>query len=163
MQSIGLGEALSVWFSGQKLDGMALYGLSTVWWSRIAKIATYAAGLVVVLDIIGPERIRAYGRRLKRRVNTPQWLEATLALIFISASLAAFLSAFIEFRFLEPLRLPAVIALFAVTPVGALLGFDEQSASVIATVLESPRTVRVVRIASLSLLSAAFFVDLLTS
>jgi hypothetical protein len=32
-----------------------------IWWGRAGKIAAFLGGLTVVLDVIGPDRIREFG------------------------------------------------------------------------------------------------------
>jgi hypothetical protein len=59
----GLGDVLSIWFSGRQTSGSTLWGLSMVWCGRIGKLMQFVAGFVVVLDLIGPNRLRAIGER----------------------------------------------------------------------------------------------------
>ncbi|MEV7042232.1 hypothetical protein [Amycolatopsis sp. NPDC051061] len=57
MQVVGYWEAWSLWWSGQKVDGMEMWGLPMHAWARMGKLAQYAGGLVAVLDLIGHERL----------------------------------------------------------------------------------------------------------
>lgn len=52
------------WWSGEKVDGAHLWGLPVLAWARIGKGLQFAAGLTVVLDLVGPDRLRAFGQRL---------------------------------------------------------------------------------------------------
>jgi hypothetical protein len=38
-----------------------------LWWGRVGKLAQFTGGLVAILDIIGPDRIQAWGLRLRDR------------------------------------------------------------------------------------------------
>jgi hypothetical protein len=61
---VDIWEAWSRWLAGELLGDAKLWGVPIQWWGRIGKLAQFAAGLVVVLDLIGPERLRAWGRQL---------------------------------------------------------------------------------------------------
>lgn len=61
---VDIWEAWSHWFAGQPLGDARLWGMPILWWGRIGKLAQFAAGLAVVLDLIGPERLRAWGQQL---------------------------------------------------------------------------------------------------
>ncbi|MEU6780366.1 hypothetical protein ABZ912_14275 [Nonomuraea angiospora] len=66
MADIGYLDALQMWFSGNSaLQDSTMYGLGMLWWGRFGKIAAFLGGMTVVLDILGPERIREYGGRLR--------------------------------------------------------------------------------------------------
>lgn len=56
-----LWEAWSRWFEGRLPDDAELWGMSLVFWGRLGKLLQFIAGLTVVLDLIGAERLRAWG------------------------------------------------------------------------------------------------------
>ncbi|MGS2618610.1 Sec-independent protein translocase subunit TatA/TatB [Micromonospora sp. LZ34] len=58
------GAAWTVWWDGRSASQQPLWGHTVLWWARVGKLLQFAAGLVVVLDLLGPERLRAAGRRL---------------------------------------------------------------------------------------------------
>lgn len=60
---VGLLRAWELWLRGRDLkgDGDAMWGLGMIWWSRIGVIAGFLGGLVIVLDIVGEDRLRSYG------------------------------------------------------------------------------------------------------
>ncbi|SCG47499.1 hypothetical protein GA0070609_1934 [Micromonospora echinaurantiaca] len=65
--SSGFGEfgaAWSVWWDGRSASQEPLWGHTVMWWARVGKLLQFAAGLVVLLDLVGPERLRSAGRRL---------------------------------------------------------------------------------------------------
>jgi hypothetical protein len=64
MHDVDLLEAWRLWGSGQPTADLVLWGLPILWWGRIGKLAQFAGALTVVLDLIGPARLRAWGRAL---------------------------------------------------------------------------------------------------
>lgn len=65
-----VGEPLGLWgrwLSGEKVDNDRLWGRPMLWWARTGKLLQFAAGLTVVLDILGPGRLREFGARLRRQ------------------------------------------------------------------------------------------------
>jgi len=56
-------EAWGDWFAGQQVDPQyQLWFLNILWWGRLGKIAAFLGGLTVILDLVGPERLRRWGR-----------------------------------------------------------------------------------------------------
>jgi hypothetical protein len=47
---------------GQTLAEMSMYGIRMLIWSRIGKILEFLGGAMILVDIIGPERLRAWGQ-----------------------------------------------------------------------------------------------------
>ncbi|MEU8818749.1 hypothetical protein [Actinoplanes sp. NPDC048796] len=62
-------DAVALWRSGDPMDPAALCGYSILWWGRLGKILQFAAGLTVVLDLAGPERLRGIGQRAEERLG----------------------------------------------------------------------------------------------
>ncbi|MBN6034432.1 hypothetical protein [Amycolatopsis sp. 195334CR] len=64
MTAVDLVEAWRQWNAeNPALKDMRLWGTQILWWGRIGKIAMFVSGLVLVLDIIGPERMRRVTER----------------------------------------------------------------------------------------------------
>lgn len=87
MVSIGLGQALDIWFSGRKLDEYAVYGLPAIWWNRAAKFLAFLAGSTIILDAIGPKRFVEFSRTMKEtagRLTKITRLARTLAITLAS-------------------------------------------------------------------------------
>ncbi|QTR05357.1 hypothetical protein J7S33_12395, partial [Saccharothrix algeriensis] len=57
-------EAWARWLDGQRVDGLRLWGRPILHWGRLGKLLQFAAGLVVVLDLVGARRIHAVARAL---------------------------------------------------------------------------------------------------
>ncbi|NUT99867.1 MAG: hypothetical protein HOY78_48445 [Saccharothrix sp.] len=58
MTEVDLIDAWTRWLSGQRVDGLLLWGWPVLYWGRLGKLLQFTAGLVVVLDLLGPDRIR---------------------------------------------------------------------------------------------------------
>src|SRR5687767_9320326 len=65
-------EVLSVWFSGKPTSASIVLGVPMLWWGRFGKLLQFAAASVVLLDLIGPERLRAVGEWATGQVNDIQ-------------------------------------------------------------------------------------------
>ncbi|HEU5469402.1 MAG TPA: hypothetical protein VFV67_02025 [Actinophytocola sp.] len=86
----GLDSVFSNWFAGRQASSITLFGLPMFWWGRIGKVLQFFAGCVVVLDLIGPERLRAAAElaRIQKKEagrwrNRIQELEDLLGLEFM--------------------------------------------------------------------------------
>jgi hypothetical protein len=77
MSRVDYADAWARWFDGDpSLRDASLWGLRVLWWGRIGKLAAFLAGLTLVLDIIGPERLRQFSERYvqrHRRGAGPGW------------------------------------------------------------------------------------------
>lgn len=54
------------WRDGQQLTGATLWGQPLFYWARWGKALQFVAALTVVLDLIGPDALRAFGKQLAR-------------------------------------------------------------------------------------------------
>jgi hypothetical protein len=59
-QEISLFDAWSAWAHGVDIKQRVLWGLEIYWWARWAKVAAFIAGLVILLDIIGINRLERW-------------------------------------------------------------------------------------------------------
>jgi hypothetical protein len=74
--TIGYLEAWRLWFSGQQLPSDAVLWFMTLrWWARAGKIATFLGGATVLLDLAGPDRLRAVGRSRRLKAVPGELLE----------------------------------------------------------------------------------------
>lgn len=55
------------WLSGEKVDDARLWGWPMLIWGRTGKLLQFAAGLTVILDLVGPDPLREFGNRLRRQ------------------------------------------------------------------------------------------------
>lgn len=73
-------EAWNLWWSGEQINNHSIHGISVLWASRVGKLMAFFAGTTIVLDVIGPERLRAFARRMwgSSALLTPKyWAEAS--------------------------------------------------------------------------------------
>jgi hypothetical protein len=52
------------WWAGRQVDQSDLWGWKVLYWARAGKVLQFLAGLTIVLDIVGPTRLRTAGQRL---------------------------------------------------------------------------------------------------
>ena len=175
VQSVGLFEAWGLWWQGQKLDGMALYGVPILIIGRIGKVMAFVGSVVTVIDIIGPARIREWGGRAKnfdearfgdRWRRRPALIAVTyLLMIPVGLGINWFaLNSLIEFR-AGSASLGEVIANVALVFIpGMLISFIFESATrAIGRVLENEAWERALRWSGLTLIIIGFSFDLLAS
>src|SRR3989442_1077505 len=62
---VGLSDAWRMWSSGDLDGGDQLWGVSILWWGRIGKLAEFVAALTIVAEIIGPEKIKGFGKAVR--------------------------------------------------------------------------------------------------
>lgn len=56
----------SLFFQGADLRDTSLWGLQVLWWGRIGMLVSFFSGLVIVLDIIGPDALNRATERSRR-------------------------------------------------------------------------------------------------
>jgi len=61
---VTLREAWQLWFSGDLPSTATLWGASILWWGRIGKIIELVAGLTILVDLVGSQRLRDFGSSL---------------------------------------------------------------------------------------------------
>lgn len=54
------------WWSGDQVNDMILWGHTVRFWGRVGKMLEFGAGLTVLLDIIGTDRLRVFGEAKAR-------------------------------------------------------------------------------------------------
>jgi hypothetical protein len=67
--------AWTQWQLGRLPDELILWGQTIRWWARIGIIVQLVGALTIIVEIIGPAKIRAYGVGLKQRVENRKSLE----------------------------------------------------------------------------------------
>jgi hypothetical protein len=66
VQNVGLWESWALWWEGASLQGMSLWGMIPLLVvGRIGKIMSFIGGVVAVVDILGPDRIRQWASRTR--------------------------------------------------------------------------------------------------
>lgn len=51
MQNLGILDAIDLWWGGQKLDNVAVYGWPMVWWARLGKYMQILSTLTGMLEL----------------------------------------------------------------------------------------------------------------
>jgi hypothetical protein len=64
VRNVSLGKLWQLWAAGRVPDDTVLWGFPILFWARFGKIAQFAGAMVVIFEIIGPERLRKFGRSL---------------------------------------------------------------------------------------------------
>ena len=169
-------EAWSQWFSGQEVDGQLTMGpWSILTWARVGKVAAFIGGATVILDLVGPERLRLFARsRMNRRASRwiawdlkswRSWVLATGTLLLVSAS---WLWSYpLAFRGDSPLSgtlfrfFPLAISVFST--IRALQVLTGVLTILLARLLDVDRPAQAIRYVAIALLAAGFHFDLLAS
>lgn len=123
------------WAEGEQLAATRLWGWPLLSWGRLGKVCQFLAGLTIVLDLIGPGPLRAFGARLRdvswRQLadKAEKFVVAITALFLLSYYLLLFLFIFAD-RFMARLGMSIgslfgpfgiVVALLSLFGVGFLL------------------------------------------
>ncbi|MER6509422.1 hypothetical protein ABT158_21550 [Nonomuraea sp. NPDC001636] len=66
MIDVSLYDAWQLWLSGKSAAGTKLWGVPMIWWGRGGKIVSFIAAATVLLDVVGPERLKQYAERARR-------------------------------------------------------------------------------------------------
>jgi hypothetical protein len=92
MDEVGLFEAWGKWARGDLTEQAQLWGMSILWWGRIGKLTGLAAALTIIAEIVGAERLRAFGnsmhkmiepkRCLRLPVDVGRWMMAQMVSLF---------------------------------------------------------------------------------
>ncbi|HEX4811304.1 MAG TPA: hypothetical protein VFV66_00930 [Nonomuraea sp.] len=174
MADMGYLDALQRWLSGDPaLQDATLYGMSMLWWGRFGKILAFLGGMTVVLDILGPDRIREYGGRLRAIPRSPTNTSPVVAAALTSLATcgAAVLGAAVDMVTVpgrESLALLVLVAAGVVAVVWVTLAATrsklfEGAFNGVAWVLEHRRTLLWWRVTSFFALVIGFHFDLLAS
>lgn len=56
------------WFVHDEMRALTAFGLKLFWWDRLAKTLILLAGMTLLIDILGEDKLRPIGEALRRRV-----------------------------------------------------------------------------------------------
>lgn len=150
--SISYFEAWRAWCGGgQPPPDAVLWFMSLRWWARAGKIAAFLGGATVILDLIGPERLRQFGSD----PTLPQKYVskiAPMAVIFGWAVLA-----------LHSTLLDGWIGSVAFGSFVLVCWSLEFGPNLLARILDTKRPAQILRYISVGMLLIGFHFDLLAS
>jgi hypothetical protein len=98
-ESVSLRVAWQYWFASEELSQIHVLGHSIHSWGRVGKILEGMAGLVIVIDVIGPERLTRWASSLS--VGDPwersrKWHEAFFVPCLMVGAIYALTSLFVK-------------------------------------------------------------------
>lgn len=70
MESVGYWEAWQLWFAGERVADLDLLWWKILWWGRWGKVLGVASAFLLIVEIIGIERLERTGRTIR---NRPRW------------------------------------------------------------------------------------------
>lgn len=158
--SISLVEAWTAWLRGELDPSAELLGLTVRWWGRIGKIALFAGSATVILDIIGPDRLRVWAYRNKQQETRAVW---TLKVILVyGAMLWIFLVPLADLSW--PKWVKVILAIPAILAARVFFGltYTLLIGALIST-LTSSRPAQALRLVAAIFLVVGFHFDLLAS
>jgi hypothetical protein len=65
--------AWSQWASGHTLHEQTMWGLKMFWWERIGLFLEFLGGATIIVDIVGPQRLRACAQVVRRFRLLTRW------------------------------------------------------------------------------------------
>jgi hypothetical protein len=155
MADLGLLQAWDMWFDNVQVNQHTLYGASILALGRAGKVVSFIAGMTVVLDLIGPKRIRELAGTRVRTV----W--GILLRVYAAGTGIALVLIIIG---LLPRGTPTIVLLFA--NLAALPAIPLIAAYVVygvANALANERWEPIIRWLAVMLLVLGFHFDLLAS
>lgn len=70
-ETVSYSEAWSLWWSGELSPDTALWGWKLLYWGRLGKVVAASAGLVILIDIAGEERLKGLGESIRSWAKVP--------------------------------------------------------------------------------------------
>ncbi len=82
-----LWDLWSTWLNGHQVQDQVLWGASLLFWGRIGKVLEFVAGLVAVVDLLDPDKLRRHGAAARERLRQRRDRAATEGRKFTMAEL----------------------------------------------------------------------------
>jgi hypothetical protein len=67
--------------AGMALGDLILWGYRILWWGRLGKLMEFMAGMLVVVDVVGPTRLKAFGDSMHSWFDTRATFEKVRRLV----------------------------------------------------------------------------------
>ncbi|WP_214317565.1 hypothetical protein [Nonomuraea sediminis] len=154
MGDISYLQAWQMWLDGKSTLGSTLWGVPMIWWGRAGKILTFLSGAVVIIDLVGVERLSRYGDRLVRL------MAAHGSLPFIAGLFAGVIAGWLTVAATASMGTDSQLRSWLVIVVGGAAG---GFTTMIGFALQHRRFASMARWVSLGLLLIGFHFDLLAS
>ncbi|WP_431927928.1 hypothetical protein [Nonomuraea jabiensis] len=155
MADISYFDAWQLWLQGRPTIGYDLLGIPMLWWGRTGKILSFVAGTVVVIDLIGVEKLSRYGERLVRFMTARVTVRP-----FVVGLVSGMIAAAFVIVVTGPMGNDSLLRSWIVLAIGSATG---GLTAVIGYALQHPRFASAARWASLGLFLIGFHFDLLAS
>jgi hypothetical protein len=161
-------DAWAAWLGGGQPPGDATMGFMTIrWWGRAGKIAAFVGGATVVLDLIGPDRLREISarseKRSRRAVSSPVRKFAPLFVLLVLTA-SGFTAAVLTFpNSREVATVFALLAVLVTLLVVSVMMTRVLVLQLLADAFANERSELVVHWAAVALLAVGFHFDLLAS
>ncbi|MFI6712853.1 hypothetical protein ACIBF7_40895 [Nonomuraea sp. NPDC050478] len=178
MVDLSLPDAWNLWLSGRSISDMTLWGIPTIWWGRGGKVLSFLAAATVILDIIGPETLKAYAQRAREKDKTwndhplystkPRRTIGCLALFIVPPIIIAMLANPDVVQAIHPLLYEQILFWISIAGMGFVYVYNfkryiVESVALFAGLLEHRRFAAVVRILGFTALAIGFHFDLLAT
>lgn len=162
VQAVDYFDAWRLWADGNEaLRNTELWGLPVFWWGRIGKVLAFLAGFTILLDLIGPERIREYSKNIALRLRRHDGKRFTNETIGMGGG---FLGMILAIEVIVPRGTPLWVYV-VVVPLCSVVGISLSVLlrAVFSTVLNRNSTSHMVRWLSLACFLIGFHFDMLAS
>ncbi|GAA2209335.1 hypothetical protein GCM10009850_047930 [Nonomuraea monospora] len=166
MADLGLLQAWDMWWDNVQVNQHTLHGWSILALGRAGKVIAFLAGMTIVLDVIGPERLRNFSARYRKSDKDKLRHKALAAGLCVAMAVTS-VPAFIVFWMTNddpPSKHLAVAQIWIVTIFMILIPLLSPAAvRIFVKVIEQPKYERAVRWSAIALLLVGFHFDLLAS
>ena len=160
---VGFLDAWNLWCRGKLDQETRLWHIPILWWGRGGKLAAFIGGATILLDLIGPDRIREFGKRVQEpgRLNRGSSADALVGVIGII--LATVITAVVSS--IRDRQFPTLLAGILAGVVGLYVAprIAQRVVLLVGSLLERPRFERFTRWSAYALVIAGFHFDLLSS
>ncbi|MEV0194871.1 hypothetical protein [Nonomuraea sp. NPDC050691] len=179
MRDVSLLDAWQLWLSGKSTLGTTLCDIPMIWWGRAGKLLSFFAAATVLLDVLGPERLKQYAERSERidqrDHDNPDIIPTKVRRVWgclafvlvppiIIFGLAGMQLAFLYYRLLhERILWPIMLILGGYLYVIRFKVYLVATVSLFASILEHRHFASVIRLMGFIALAVGFHFDLLAS
>jgi hypothetical protein len=81
MRDVTYWQAWSLWLDGKPTTDLRMWGEPMLVWGRVGKVLQFLGALTVIVDIIGPDRLRRFGQDLRSETGVVRRILAVLLVL----------------------------------------------------------------------------------